>query len=334
MVFLKKAVLITFILLGIVVAFAGCRSLKESKPIFSIQEYELMLVGTIDANYVGTETCLSACHFHDEYRRDFEASTMGAQLSSDSGMPMVDCETCHGPGSRAIVGITKARVEEDRKKGIQTECRHDTLIDIKNLPPGANSLMCLKCHTSNATFNLHEWNAGDHALSDVTCIDCHDVHIGADLITSPRETKDMCLKCHQDMRAQFSLRSHHPVNESKVFCTDCHGPHGSMGKKLLRANSIKETCTKCHPDKQGPFLYEHADLNEDCMTCHLPHGSPYNSLLVTQETFMCLQCHSGHKAYTTSTSEARAAFYTRCTDCHATIHGTDLPSPGGGTFLH
>lgn len=330
----KRFIFVVLIALAIGAALAGCRNLKESEPIIPITEYERLLVGRIDANYVGTDTCLSACHYHDKYRRDFEASTMGAQLSSESGMPLVDCETCHGPGSQAIVGLTKARTEADRKNGIQTECKYDTLIDIKSLPPGAQSLMCLKCHTANATFNLHDWNSGDHAISDVTCMDCHDIHKGADLITSPRETKDMCYKCHPESRAEFSLRSRHPVNENKIFCTDCHGPHGSINDAMLRDDLVKETCIKCHADKSGPFVYEHADLIEDCMTCHVPHGSPFNAMLKTQEFFLCMQCHSGHRTSRSgSARESKAAFYTRCTDCHSAIHGSDLPSPGGGTFL-
>ena len=330
----KRVLLFILIVLAVTAAIAGCKNLKESKPIIPITEYERLLVGRIDSNYVGTDNCLSACHYHDKYRRDFEASTMGAQLSSESGMPRVDCETCHGPGSQAIVGLTKDRIEEDRKKGKQTECRYETLIDIKSLPPGAKSLMCLKCHTANATFNLHEWNSGDHAISDVTCIDCHNIHKGPDLITGPREIKGMCFKCHPESRAEFSLRSHHPINENKIFCTDCHNQHGSMNDGLLREDLAKENCIKCHAEKGGPFVYEHADLNEDCMTCHRPHGSPYNALLVTQEFFLCMQCHAGHRTSSSnSTLESKGAFYTRCTDCHSSVHGSDLPSPGGGKFL-
>jgi DmsE family decaheme c-type cytochrome len=318
-----------------VLALAGCEALKYSKPIIPISEYEKMLVGRLDANYVGTDNCLAACHSHDKIRRDFEASTMGAQMSAKSGLPLVDCESCHGPGSLAIEGLTPEKVQEDKQKGITTACNFKTFIDIENLPPTANSLICLKCHTANATFNLHAWNASAHAVEDVTCSDCHDVHAGADLIVAPRETKDMCLKCHERVRVEFSLRSHHPVNEERVFCNDCHDSHGTQGEDLLREDTVKATCTKCHAEYEGPFVFEHADLAEDCGKCHVPHGSANNNLLITQEVFLCMQCHVGHRTSSTSTSESKGAFYTRCTDCHSTIHGTDLPSPGGkGKFIN
>jgi DmsE family decaheme c-type cytochrome len=267
---LKRNILMSVALLFLLplLFLTGCESLRASKPIMPIEEYEKMLVGRLDADYVGTNTCLSACHYHDKTRSDFEASTMGAQLSSGSGMPLVNCESCHGPGSLAIKGLTPEKVEADRQAGIQTECDHDTFIDIKGLPPQAQSLMCLKCHTANATFNLHAWNAGAHAAGDVACTDCHDVHAGPDLITSPRDVKDMCFQCHQQVQALFSLRSHHPVREGRVFCNDCHNPHGSASERLLREEKVKETCTKCHGEKEGPFQYEHADLTDDCRACH------------------------------------------------------------------
>ncbi len=318
--------------LCVIVFAVGCESMKASKPIVPIQEYEKLLVGRLDANYVGTDNCLNACHVHDKIRKDFEASTMGAQLSGKSGMPLVDCESCHGPGSLAIKGLTAEKVEQAKQRGEQLSCDYDTFINIQELPPEASSLICTKCHTSNATFILHDWNNGAHALAGVACADCHNIHAGADLIVNPRETKDMCFKCHEKMKAEFSLRSHHPINEEKVFCTDCHNPHGTMNDNLLREDTIKETCTKCHGEYEGPFTFEHADIAEDCRSCHFPHGSVNNDLLTTRDTVLCLQCHVGHPA---SSGEAQSAYYTRCTDCHSTIHGTDLPSPSGkGTFVN
>lgn len=316
------------------VVLYGCESLKSSRAIMPIKEYEQMIVGRLDAEYIGTQNCLFACHYHDTIRRNFDASTMGIQLSRKSGMPIVNCESCHGPGSLAIEDITPERVEQDAKEGKQTTCNYKTFIDIKNIPAQAQSLICLKCHTANATFNLHNWNAGVHAISDVSCMDCHSIcstfKTGSpDLKVNPRDTGDMCEKCHQEIKAEFLLPSHHPLPEKRVFCTDCHDSHGSSNDRSLRKSTIKETCTQCHSEKEGPFIYEHAENSEDCRTCHSPHGSVNNNLLTLQVPFLCLQCHFGHRTSSTSVHESKGAFYTRCTDCHSQIHGTDLPSASG-----
>jgi len=315
-----------------IVGLVGCATLKQSRPIIPITEYEKLISGRLDAEYVGMDNCLSACHEHDDLRRAFEASTMGAQLKRDSGMPLVDCESCHGPGSLAIEGITKKLVEENAKKGIKTRCKYETLIDYKKLPAPAKSLICLRCHTANATFNLHDWNVGIHALNDVSCPDCHKVHNGPDLKVKPRQTAQMCFKCHKDVQAQYQMVSHHPVPEGRLFCTNCHDPHGTSQEHLLRYPTVKQTCTQCHGDKQGPFLFEHSDLTEDCTACHNPHGSSNDNLLKFPQPMLCLQCHEGHTIK--SSAGLNRYFYQRCTDCHSQIHGTDIPSnTKEGTFI-
>jgi DmsE family decaheme c-type cytochrome len=133
-----------------------------------------------------------------------------------------------------------------------------------------------------------------------------------------------------EVRAEFSLPSHHPVPEKRIFCTDCHDPHGTISDKMLRKTTIKETCTQCHAEKEGPFVFEHADITENCSSCHSPHGSVNNNLLNVQVPFLCLQCHAGHRTSSdTAQLERKGAFYIRCTDCHSQIHGSDLPSASG-----
>lgn len=247
---------------------------------------------------------------------------MGAQMSVATGLPMVDCESCHGPGSLAVDGLDPERVAAEAALGNRVACAFKTLIPLAGIQPEAQSHICLKCHTANATFNLHDWSGGEHAISGVSCFDCHDVHAGPDLIVRPRDVYRMCLNCHEDVEADFSLPTHHPVTEQRVICTDCHNPHGSPNGNLLRERSVPATCTRCHGEKEGPFVFEHQGVDSDCMGCHLPHGSVNDALLSASVPFLCLECHDGHSTL----GGAEASFYTRCTDCHSTIHGTDVPS--------
>ena len=84
-----------------VAVIAGCSAMRSAKPIIPVKDYEKLIAGRLDADYVGDRACLSKCHEHDQYKKYFDASTMGAQLSLESGLPLVNCESCHGPGSES-----------------------------------------------------------------------------------------------------------------------------------------------------------------------------------------------------------------------------------------
>ena len=316
-----------FILLYLVTAvffIAGCsKNINESKPIFPVQEYEKILLGKITSDYVGNVNCLKGCHDHDKIALDFKASTMGDQLAQAShGMRIVDCESCHGPASELMETIQGFDPKKQQQEIILAH--KDNLIDFNTLPSGALSLICLKCHTTNATFNIHNWNSGVHAANDISCSTCHPIHAGADLILSPRALSNRCISCHLDVGAKFSLPSRHPVREGKMYCTDCHDPHGTGNPKQIREITQKEACGRCHAEKVGPFRFEHGDVTEECTTCHDQHGSVNNNLLKTPEAFLCRNCHSAPHI---STDVAYIGMYnTRCTDCHSMIHGTDTPS--------
>ena len=116
-----------------------------------------------------------------------------------------------------------------------------------------------------------------------------------------------------------------PLREGKMTCTNCHNPHGSVTEALLKEASINDTCYKCHAEKRGPFLFEHAPVRESCVNCHDPHGSTNDFMLKVSRPRLCQQCHgvghglgSGFNAVQTSDARVR--------NCHTEVHGTNSPS--------
>lgn len=308
----------------------ACAEMKQSRAILPVREYERMIVGRLDAEYVGTDNCVAKCHKHEKITDDFKHSVHGEQIKPEDGLPLVNCESCHGPGSLAIEKIGDDVAGNDAKK---IKCDTSTFLDIMNLPPQAQSLICLKCHSAVSTPNLTHWNASPHALNDVSCFDCHKLHQGPQQKVSRDQMSELCFACHPEVKAQNNLFSHHPLREKKMACVDCHNPHGSTQEKLLVGSTPKETCTRCHMEKQGPFAFEHGDVTENCMNCHTPHGSVNNNLLTAAMPFLCLQCHGGHSL--NNTAGVKGLFLNRCTDCHSQVHGTDIPAParsGNGTL--
>lgn len=327
---MKHHVHAVFLFPVVLIVLSACAQLKESKPILPVREYERLIVGRLDAEYVGTDNCVSRCHKHEKITDDFKHSVHGEQIKPETALPLVNCESCHGPGSLAIAELEDNPALNDAQK---KKCDTAKFLNIMNLPPQAQSLICLKCHSAASTPSLTHWNASTHAMNDVSCFDCHKLHQGPQQKVGRDEMAEMCFGCHPDVKAQNSLFSHHPLREKKMACTDCHDVHGSTQDKLLKGSTPKETCTRCHMEKQGPFVFEHGDVTENCVNCHSPHGSVNNNLLNAAMPFLCLQCHGGHTL--DKAAGVKQLFVNRCTDCHSRIHGSDIPSPaqaGPGTM--
>jgi predicted CXXCH cytochrome family protein len=174
--------------------------------------------------------------------------------------------------------------------------------------PGATfvgSKACADCHDEIA----RDFKTADHSklqargknAENAGCESCHgpgSLHVnsggGAHTIVNPRKDPETCFQCHLEIRAKFSLPYRHGVLEGKMSCADCHNPHkGSIMKGGGATNLMgkNDTCIQCHKLQQGPFVFEHEALREGCTTCHDPHGSVNEKLLVARNQMLCLKCH-------------------------------------------
>jgi DmsE family decaheme c-type cytochrome len=114
------------------------------------------------------------------------------------------------------------------------------------------------------------------------------------------------------------------VLEGAVLCSDCHTPHGSRTRpSLRRMNKFNiDVCFKCHPEKRGPWVFEHPSVKvEGCSVCHDPHGSPNRFLLTHNDPRrVCIQCHG-------LLHQGGLVFSTEdCINCHPQIHGSNFSS--------
>jgi len=255
------------------------------------------------ATEIGTSSCAD-CH------GDMVA-TMAKASHGRLGVHELDpdrmCEACHGPGS--VHGDSEG----------ETPIAHRFKGDAAESDVNAT---CVRCHVGGETMG---WPASSHAQSGVLCIEWHNVK-------APLQSRDvfsqaeLCASCHADQKALFEMPSHHPLSEGKMACNDCHNPHGSE-EMMLRADNVNDLCFSCHADKEGPFLYEHEPVRENCLLCHDAKGAVTNNLLKANEAVLCLRCHAGHEDVhpRLNSPQQRAAYMTKCTRCHGQIHGSDLP---------
>ncbi len=299
--------------------------------------------------YAGAERC-SSCHRAEslEYGKTHHAALTPAAKDSVAG-----CEMCHGPG-KAHADAEEAAHGDDAKAAAAAK-----LIFAFRSNPKQNSERCLHCHQSSR--DQKDFTHSTHLQHGVGCNECHATHL-VEAARNPGQTRiglaqanffsvpklpeenrwlhnsllkkpqpELCFGCHGNIQAQFALPTHHRVPEGAMKCTDCHNTHGTSNRATLRQSGW-ETCTQCHVEKRGPFVFEHSAVKvEGCTACHTPHGSVNRMLLVRrEERFLCLQCHVD--PFAANVPHSRLSFQTRsdCTRCHSSIHGSNFDV----NFLH
>ena len=126
--------------------------------------------------------------------------------------------------------------------------------------------------------------------------------------------------------AQMFRNAHMPVREGKMACGSCHNPHGTIADNLITDHTANDNCYRCHAEKRGPFLWEHAPVYENCMSCHDPHGTTRGSMLRASIPRLCQDCHtSGHPA-SARTPDDRFVIGSSCLQCHQNVHGSNHPA--------
>ena len=160
-----------------------------------------------------------------------------------------------------------------------------------------------------------------------------------------------CLQCHEKTSRTMWAGSIHEARN--VACVDCHAVmHDNTEKGNLKKATVLATCGGCHKDKAAAMSkYSHMPLTEvkmECTSCHSPHGSANEKLLVaagTNET--CFSCHAEkrgpymweHLPVTENCSNCHDAHGSNkqrmlkyqlprlCQNCHFTPHGAPSGRP-------
>jgi len=262
------------------------------------------------------------------------------------------CFTCHGPEGYSYYNTStevyfefqkryRHPVEETARYHRQSELLPETDISV------TRHVSCLDCHNPHAS-------TPDDPIKGVP-----GVSPQRNRQKPATDVNDICFKCHSDnlnmpadkpnVREEFdtSNPSYHPVlgvakgrseslkpgMEGKLItCTDCHTPHGSDNKYMLRytylTGSVPESpgayelCYNCH-DRQN-ILGDHSFREHkrhilfestSCRTCHIAHGSREYDRLIEFDTSVVMPNSEGILMYEHTGSDNKCYL-----SCHKADH--------------
>ncbi len=258
----------------------------------------------------GADSCL-VCHKKNPRVMAIFDSPHGAISHSRSPMAGLQCEACHGPMGQHNRGGKEPMIQFGAAS---------------TLPASSQNSVCLGCHEEAPA---HDWQGGLHQLEALSCTDCHQIHAANDPVQLAGQRDAVCVACHSKVGADLNKRTAHPLKWSDMGCTDCHNPHGGTNESALLTATKNDTCYRCHAEKRGPVLWEHAPVTEDCGTCHTPHGSVNEGMLSQRVPQLCQQCHAddGHAGRVVAQPGVDAFGGGRsCLNCHSQIHGSNHPA--------
>ncbi len=135
---------------------------------------------------------------------------------------------------------------------------------------------CAQCHSQSSAKGLRSSNTGSSS-------------IGAGLGGAPSRLRmpveELCVSCHKshsnDSVESKGLWLHAPAAAGR--CIDCHHPHQSRQRYMLRAAGASDLCRECHTSGDLSGSETHRDAAAmDCLGCHNAHIGT-NSMLLIEE---------------------------------------------------
>jgi len=245
----------------------------------------------------------------------------------------------------------------------------------KDLPLDNGKIACRTCHTAHATGKLKEETVASSVFLRVEnqnselCRKCHTDHESED--DHPFKKVE-----EKEIKEKLNYLEGKLGAKGQVICQSCHTPHSPREKRLLIYYiTDSQLCIICHKNKVNPdntyvkgmlnhpinVIHDdkkkvqkikdeggiYAKTNEViCLTCHTPHDSKDENLLIMKNTkdALCLDCHKENETIKGTTHDMHKVegFKTKdnktvedvgvCGSCHAP-HGWSLKLPDIGKDL-
>lgn len=178
--------------------------------------------------------------------------------------PGVQCEACHGPGSRHSEDPYGVRMVVERASQLCGECH------IRGNPADIDA---------SGGFERHHQQYEDLFNSKhfaVNCVTCHDPHASAvygdEVINPDKGIRQVCESCHWPQTFEKNQR------HLGVKCVDCHMPpmaKSAVGDLEKFTADVRSHQFSINPDPDAPqfsddeaFVMPYITLNYACGQCH------------------------------------------------------------------
>jgi predicted CXXCH cytochrome family protein len=191
------------------------------------------------------------------------------------------CNECHN--KKPV--LTRKYAHQPVARGECLACHRPHGSKAKKLLDVSGSKLCLQqCHEKMRPVTAEGKDRKIHLAAE-DCTRCHRSHDSnyPALLTKP--PVEMCLDgCHKEVKeALESSAFKHEAMTKGLGCIDCHRAHDAKFSGLLRKPAA-ELCLSCHDKLQAQIAsakFKHRPVSDNsCRSCHLPHGSKYDKLLV------------------------------------------------------
>ncbi len=181
---------------------------------------------------------------------------------------------------------------------------------------------CIECHATETPGIVHDWDESKHALSGVTCLDCHQTdpdspmatknvkgHENVDVAISLLVPPSKCAECHEKEVKEFNASGHHrgalQVEAKDKMQTLIHH-HEGRDYDDIHGVTEETGCMQCHGkriqlDENGeptPGTYPASGIGNiypdgsvgNCTVCHTRHRF---SIAEARKPEACASCHLG-----------------------------------------